>query len=106
MKRKIGTVMATLLCTSMSSFGDATVSGSRLSRTDLMLFHDPAGQTRPVKSVGDWQKRRAEILAGMQEITGPLPGKEKRCELRFTVKEEVDCGSHLRRLVHYGSEPG
>ncbi len=79
---------------------------SRLSRTNLLLYHTPAGEVLPVKVVADWQKRRAEILAGIQRVMGPLPGAEKRCPLDPQVTEEVDCGDYVRRLLTYSSEPG
>ncbi|HEU0040525.1 MAG TPA: alpha/beta hydrolase, partial [Verrucomicrobiae bacterium] len=60
----------------------------------------------PARSKADWQKRRAEILQGFQQIAGPLPGREKRCALDARVEETIDCGSHERRLITYASEPG
>jgi len=60
----------------------------------------------PVRSVSDWQKRRAAIMAAMQETMGPLPGKATRCPLDMKVEEETDCGSYLPRLITYASEPG
>src|SRR2546421_12265203 len=67
----------------------------RLSRTSLLVFHDRHGKVEPVKTKSDWQKRRAEVLNGMQEVMGPLPGKGKRCALDVKVEEEVDCGAYL-----------
>ncbi|MDB6027997.1 MAG: putative dienelactone hydrolase [Verrucomicrobiales bacterium] len=58
------------------------------------------------KSIGDWKKRRVEILNGMQQIMGPVPGKEKRCALDVKIEEETDCGTYVRRLITYQSEPG
>lgn len=81
-------------------------TSTRLDRNNLLLFRDPSGVVKPVKSAADWQRRRAEILRGMQEVMGPLPGAEKRCPLDVHVDEEVDCGSHVRRLITYASEPG
>jgi acetyl esterase/lipase len=37
---------------------------------------------------------------------GKLPGKEKQCALEPKVEEEVDCGTYVRRLLTYASEPG
>lgn len=37
---------------------------------------------------------------------GRLPGDEKRVPLDMEVIEEVDRGGHVRRLIHYTSEPG
>ncbi len=78
----------------------------RLPRTDLLAHHNPQGQIVFGKSKSDWWKRRAEILLGMQAIMGPLPGKERRCPLAPQVQEEIDCGSFVRRLITYASEPG
>ena len=79
---------------------------TRLERNNLLIYRDAAGEIRPVKSVADWQKRRAEILRGMEEVMGPLPGKEQQGPLDLKVEEEIDCGSYLRRLISYTSEPG
>ena len=85
----------------------ATVAGAAgLDRTNLLVYLDSRGDIRPVRSKSDWQKRRAEILAGMQEVMGPLPGKDKRCPLDMRIEEEVDCGSYVRRRITYASEPG
>ncbi len=42
----------------------------------------------------------------MQEVMGPLPGTEKRLSLDVRLREEVDCGSYVRRRIDYASEPG
>jgi hypothetical protein len=78
----------------------------RLPRTNLLVYHAAGGITASVESVADWQKRRAEILQGMQQVMGPLPGKPKRCALAVKVEEETDCGSYARRLISYAAEPG
>lgn len=54
-----------------------------------------------------WEKeQRPQILASMQEVMGPLPGPEKRCDLAVEVREEIDCGSYVRKFLTYQSEPG
>jgi dienelactone hydrolase len=85
---------------------DARESQQRLERTNLLIYRDTKGKVYPVKSVRDWPKRRAEILRGMMEVMGPLPGKDKRCPLDPKVEEEVDCGDYVRRFLTYASEPG
>jgi len=57
------------------------------------------------KTKRNWEKRRAEILSAMQEVMGRLPGKEKHCPLDMKIVEEVDCGSYVRKLISYQSEP-
>jgi hypothetical protein len=54
----------------------------------------------------DWEKERPKLLEKMQEVMGPLPGAEKRCELDVRIEEEVDCGSYTRKFLTYQSEPG
>jgi hypothetical protein len=85
---------------------DGTAATPRLPREDLLVFRGPNHEPVPVRTTEDWLKRRAEILASMQSVMGQLPGREKRCPLDMKVEDEVDCGSYVRRLVTYASEPG
>jgi dienelactone hydrolase len=78
----------------------------RLDRTDLLVYRTRSGEAAPVKTKGQWEKRRAEIIRGMMTITGPLPGKAKRCPLDVQVKTETDRGSYVCRDITYASEPG
>ena len=78
----------------------------RLDRELLLTYHGAGGQIKPVRSVSDWQKRRAEIIHGMQEVMGPLPGPAKRVALDTQVHERVDCGEYVRFLITYAAEPG
>ncbi len=91
---------------SAGATSDAVAPRSRLPRTNLLVYHNRRGEVAPVKSKGDWQKRRDEILRGFQEITGPLPGRAKRCALDVRVEERTDCGTYERRLITYQSDPG
>jgi hypothetical protein len=85
---------------------DPAAAAPRLPRDNLLVYRGPEGAAEPVRTTDDWLKRRAAILAGMQAVMGPLPGPEKRCPLAMRVEDEVDCGSHVRRLITYASEPG
>jgi dienelactone hydrolase len=82
------------------------IAQPRLPRDNLLIYRGEDGKPRPVKSLEDWAKRRAEIIRGMEAVMGKLPGKEKRCDLDVKVEEEVDCGKYVRRLITYSSEPG
>ena len=77
----------------------------RLDRNNLLQYRDASGEVQPVTTPADWHKRRAEILRGMQEVMGKLPGEERRVPLEVKVEEEVDAGKYVRRLVTYQSEP-
>lgn len=78
---------------------------ARLDRDDLMQFRGEDGNVLPVRSAADWQKRRAEILQGMQSVMGKFPGDDRRVALDVKVEEESDAGSYVRRLITYQSEP-
>lgn len=86
--------------------GADAVPPARLDRNNLLAYHDRSGAVQTVKSVDDWQKRRAEIVRGMESVMGPLPGRARRCPLEVKCEEEVDCGTYVRRLITYQSEPG
>jgi dienelactone hydrolase len=58
------------------------------------------------KTPAEWDSRRKMILYGVQAIMGKLPGDEKRVALDVQMEEEVDCGTYVRRLIRYASEPG
>ena len=96
----------TAACTAMLAAPTEAAVAELLPHDNLLLYHDKSGAGRPVKSLGDWRKRRAEILQRMQDVMGPLPGLEKRCALDLKVEEETDCGDYLRRFITYAAEPG
>src|SRR5262245_47813608 len=85
--------------------GKPEIPTPRLPRDKLLLYRGEDNQPTPVRSVNDWLRRRGEIVAAMQAVMGPLPGDEKRCPLDVKVEEEVNCGTYVRQLVTYASEP-
>ncbi len=102
----IGKLFPLLLCIPLScDLAAEPAKPARLDRNDLLTFHAPDETVRKVQTAADWQKRRAEILTGMAEVMGPLPGAGKRCALDVQVVEEFDAGDHIRRKLTYASEP-
>ena len=107
-------VAMTLLLLGGGSFGivaaatnpAVALAWARLPRTNLLVYHNRHGEVLPVQSKADWQKRRAEIMRGFEQIAGPLPGQAKRCALAVRVEEKTDCGDYERQLITYASEPG
>ena len=78
----------------------------RLPHTNLLVFHKPDGTVAPVKSKSDWQRRRVEILRGMTQVMGPLPGRAKWCPFDMRTEQKTNCGSYARLFITYASEPG
>lgn len=77
-----------------------------LSRTNLLEYRDARGRIRQGSKRAHWERRRAEALTGMLQVTGPLPGPEKRVPLAVRIEEEADMGNYVRQAVTYASEPG
>lgn len=72
---------------------------------DLLYYLDKDGRKQPVKTVADWEIRKKHILANMQRVMGPLPGKEKWVPLEVKQLEEIKVGQLLRRKISYQTEP-
>lgn len=77
-----------------------------LSRSNLLEYQSADGTKKIAATPAEWEGRRRDALAGFQQVAGPLPGPEMRCPLDPQVIEEVDCGSHVRKLITYTSQPG
>jgi len=99
--RSVVTVLTFLLGCSLPAIGETV----RLDPNNLLQYHNGNGQVRPVETPEHWQKRRLEILEGVQVVMGKLPDDERRVALQIEVKESVDLGSYVRRLVTYQSDP-
>lgn len=75
----------------------------RLDRLDLLRYRGQDGRVQAVRTPAQWMYRKREILRGMQEVMGPLPGPERRVPLQMQVTSETDCGSYVRRAVTYAT---
>lgn len=98
-------LIAALPVSAQVSLADG-IAPPRLPRTNLLVYHGRHGEVLPVKSKSDWQKRRAEIVRGFEQIAGPLPGRNTRCALDVRIEEKTDCGAYERQFITYASEPG
>jgi dienelactone hydrolase len=73
---------------------------------DLLTYRDSAGNAHPVGNVGEWAVRRAQILANMEKVMGPLPGPEKKVPLDVEVLETERLPGVVRKKITYASEKG
>jgi hypothetical protein len=74
--------------------------------TRLLVVRDTQGNERPVKTAADWEIRRGHILAHLQEVMGPLPGKERRVAVDVRVTETHRERGYVRQKISFASEPG
>ena len=58
----------------------------RLPRDNLLVYRGADGKAAPVKTVADWEKRRAEVVRGMESVMGRFPGKDRRGQLDMKVE--------------------
>lgn len=100
-------LLIALTIAATASAGEASApQRKRLDRFNLLEYRADDGKVMPVRTVKEWRRRRAEILAGAQEVMGPLPGPAKRGPLEVRVEEENDFGSYIRQRISYQAEPG
>lgn len=93
----------------------ALVAGSLLAgmqtrvyseESSLMTWRDSEGATHPVRNRVQWSVKRRQILDGMQQAMGPLPGHELRCPLEVKVVDERPYDGMVLRRITYQSAPG
>jgi len=73
-------------------------------KTELMVVMDEHGRAQPVRTPADWQRRREHILAGMQQVMGPLPDETRRVPLDVQTIEEVREPGFVRRRIRFAAE--
>jgi dienelactone hydrolase len=71
---------------------------------DLTYYLRSDGTRTPVRTPADWQKRREHILAGMEEVMGPLPRPKTPVPLNVQVLEEHQDDGYTRRKIAYHTD--
>jgi pimeloyl-ACP methyl ester carboxylesterase len=96
----------------------ATVAGQGVARpasprapsypdhTKLLVVRDGDGRELPVGGPGDWDVRRAHILAHFQEVAGPVPGGERRVPLATQIVSTQQDQGFVRKKITFATEPG
>ena len=75
-------------------------------KMNLMTYIEANGNERPVRTVADWQKRQAHILANMQLVMGPLPATSKKVPLEMQIVEKVELTNITRKRITFAVEKG
>jgi dienelactone hydrolase len=68
------------------------------------VLRDADGKETPIRTAGDWAKRRTHILENMQLVMGPLPSDESKVPLDVKVTEEVKTARYVRKKLTYAVE--
>jgi len=75
-------------------------------KTKLLVVIDAEGKEQPITAAADWPKRRAHILANLQQVMGPMPADDRKVELDVQVYDEVKQQKYLRKTISFASEAG
>lgn len=70
-------------------------------KANLLVYLDTSGKPVPVRSLDDWQKRRAHILANMQLVMGPLPSPAKKAPLDLKIESEETLPKVVRKKISF-----
>lgn len=77
----------------------------------LLVVEDAAGSLQPVKTPGDWQRRREHILKGMERAMGAFrdasgPASPAKLPLDLRVEKEETLEKAIRKRVTFVAEEG
>jgi acetyl esterase/lipase len=77
---------------------------TEISHQKVLFYSDIDGNVQPVKTIVDWQKRRNQILEGMQQAMGRLPNREKLLPFDVRTHESMQTRFFERRHISIVSE--
>ncbi len=77
-----------------------------IDHTQLQVYYQSNGQPTPVETPDDWNRRRLQILEGMQLAMGDLPARDNLPRLDTKVLSEVKGDGFIRQSITFVSEPG
>lgn len=74
--------------------------------TDLTVYLDEDGNLQPIRSPEHWQRRRSDILVGMQQVMGRLPIEESTAPPDFEELGREQGEGYTRVSLRYAAKPG
>jgi dienelactone hydrolase len=74
-------------------------------KANLLVLRE-GEKERPVRNKADWAKRRAHILAAMQEVMGKLPADKHKVPLDVKVTAVVKTKDYVRKKLTFAPEKG
>lgn len=77
---------------------------ANLDHTDLGYYVSADGKKIPIHTPADWAHRRAQIIAGMEQVMGPLPHPKSPVPLDVKTLEEHQEDGYLRRKISYHTD--
>lgn len=97
-------VVAAMVSVAMAETAKSAKTPSYPDYSKVMVRRDAEGKEHPVRTPADWAKRRAHILAGMQDVMGPMPPQSRRVPLDVKVVETFETPEFTRKKITFASE--
>lgn len=97
-------VVALLLGVCPWAFAKPADAQDRYAPAALLAGRSAGVSATPVAAPVEWPTRRAQILAAMQRVMGPLPGRTKPPPLDVKVLAEEKGDGFVRQTISYVSE--
>lgn len=106
-RRRLSSLL--ILCCTLSAAGQEAPQAQAPpdpypDHSRLLVYADNAGGLHPVKTPEDWQRRRRDILKGMEAAMGPLPARDQWPEFDLRLTEEQAGDGYVRRTYTFAVE--
>jgi dienelactone hydrolase len=75
-------------------------------KTKLLVVIDADGKAQAITTAADWPKRRAHILANLQQVMGPMPPDDRKVPPDVQIYDEVKLQKYVRKTLSFASEAG
>ena len=103
MARRVAIFVAAFLALAPAAIADPPFYPDK---SKLLVWRDADGTEHAITRAADWPKRREHILANMQLVMGPLPGKEKKVPLDVEILDEKKTEHWVRKKLTFAVEKG
>ncbi|MGE3313497.1 MAG: alpha/beta hydrolase family protein [Planctomycetaceae bacterium] len=107
MRHTLRILLTLLLVSGSTAHGDddkAVFVPQYAEHQDLSYYLDATGEKHPVRNADDWKMRRAQILAHMQTVMGPVPKPTTPVPLDVQVLEETPVENCVRKKISYHTD--
>lgn len=83
------------------SFGNTIEKSTTTKSPGLLFYKDSNGKVKKVTTVAQWKIKRHQILDGMQQAMGPLPGFSDLPAMNIQIIAEVKEEKYTRQTINF-----
>jgi len=93
--KKLNSVLLLIILFALSGFN------GHFEGSDLLYYKDALGLKKPVKTHQDWDIKRHQILEGMQQAMGELPGMTDLPSLDVQITDSLEKDNYTRLTISF-----